>query len=128
MERDVGRFLRFLDYIAMMLAGGFSALLAGYLVPSGWPLPAGMLVGMLLGTVVLLIVVLGFSWFAGAFEIVMPGMPAVMITGMLCGMMAASGSPTISTLVIFGVCTGLSLQAVFHIYDTRLHGEVRNGD
>jgi hypothetical protein len=126
MERDVGRLLRLLDYIAVMLAGGVSALLAGYLVPSGWPLSVGMLVGMLLGTMVLSIVVLGFSWFAGPFEIVMPGMPAVMITGMLCGMMAASGSPAISTLATFGVCIGLSLQAVFHIYDTRLHGEVKD--
>ncbi|MFQ5433047.1 MAG: hypothetical protein ACE5EN_11150 [Nitrospinota bacterium] len=129
MERDLTPFLRLLDYMVVAAAAGVTALLTGYLIPSGWPLPAGMLAGMMLGVPVLVAAILGLSWIANAFEIIMPGMPSVMIVGMYGGMAAVNGNSNLSTLLIIGVCVGLSIQAVFHIYDLSLHGEagpVRN--
>jgi len=124
MERDITGLLRILDYLVVATAAGVTALLAGYLIPSGWPVPAGMLAGMLLGVPVLLAAIIGLSWIANAFELLMPGMPSVMIVGMYGGMAAANGEPNLSTLLFIGVCVGLSIQAVFHVYDLKLHGEV----
>jgi len=110
--------------LVVATAAGVTALLAGYLIPSGWPQPAGMLVGMLLGVPVLLALILGLSWVANAFEILMPGMPVVSIVGMYSGMAAVNGNPNLSTLLIIGICAGLLVQGVFHVYDLSLHGEV----
>jgi len=124
MERDNTPLLRVLDYVIVATAAGVTALLAGYLIPSGWAVPAGMLAGMLLGVPVLVAAIIGLSWIANAFELLMPGMPAVMITGMYSGMAAVNGNPNLSTLLFIGVCVGLAMQTVFHVYDLSLHGEV----
>lgn len=124
MERDIGGLLRLLDYFTTMLTGGGSALLVHYLIPSGWPAVAGMLCGMLIGLPFLLLVMMGFIWIGGDFQIIMPGMPIVMITGMGGGMMAAAGDTTTGGMAAFGIVTGLVLQTIFRLYDISLHGEV----
>ena len=124
MERDIGGLLRLLDYFTAMLTGVGSALLAHYLIPSGWPAVAGMLGGMLLGIPFLLLVMMGFIWIGGDFQIIMPGMPIVMITGMGGGMMAAAGDTTTGGMALFGIVTGLVIQTIFRLYDISLHGEV----
>jgi len=127
MKRGITGLLRVLDYLVVAAAAGVTALLAGYLVPSGWPAAAGMFAGMLLGMPVLLILVLALSWIVNAFETLMPGMPAVMIAGMYGGMTAVNGNPNPTSLFTAGICVGLLVQAVFHVYDLSLHGEVAGG-
>ena len=124
MERDIGGLLRLLDYFTAMLTGAGSALLVHYLIPSGWPAVAGMVSGMLIGLPFLLLVMMGFIWIGGDFQIIMPGMPIVMITGMGGGMMAAAGDTTTGGMAAFGIVTGLVLQTIFRLYDISLHGEV----
>ena len=124
MERDFSSVLRILDYLIVALAGGITALLAGYLIPSGWPAAAGMLVGMLIGVPTLLILVLGLSSIINAFESLMPGMPLVMMVGMYSGMAAVGGNSNLATLFTVGICTGFLVQGIFHAYDLSLHGEV----
>ena len=113
-----------MDYFTAMLTGAGSALLAHYLIPSGWPVPAGMLCGMLIGIPFLLLVMMGFIWIGGDFQIIMPGMPIAMITGMGGGMMAASGDTATGGMALFGIVTGFVIQTIFRLYDISLHGEV----
>lgn len=124
MERDFSTVLRILDYLVVSTAAAITALLAGYLIPSGWPTAAGMFAGMMLGVPVLLILVMGLSAIINAFESLMPGMPAVMITGMYGGMMAVGGNVNFTTLLTVGIGTGLLIQGILHVYDLSLHGEV----
>ena len=124
MERDFTPVLRILDYLVVATATSVTAILAAYLIPPGWHAAGGMFAGMLLGVPVLGMLVLGLSSIINAFESLMPGMPAVMIVGMYSGMTAAGGNPDFTTLLIVGICGGLLVQGVFHIYDLSLHGEV----
>jgi len=126
-ERRVRVLLMLFDYLVAMLVGCASALLAALVVPSGWPVLAGMLAGMILGMIVLVAAVIALGWIGGAFEIVMPGMFIVMSAGMVCGMAATSSDTTAVNMAAFGVATGLAIQFVFHLYDSSLHGEVFAG-
>jgi len=73
--------LRIYDYLTAMLTGFITAMLAFWLVSTEWPVLLGMVVGMVLGIAALLIVIVGFGWIAGAFEIMMPGKFIGMIVG-----------------------------------------------
>jgi hypothetical protein len=98
------------------------------LIPSDWPALVGMVLGMLLGMVVLLIVFLSFSLLVGPFSILMPGMPAAMMTGMVCGMMMTAEKAVLVDALTVGVLIGLATAVVFHLYDRSLHGEVSQED
>jgi hypothetical protein len=128
MERDAAWTLRCVEYISTLLVGGVTAAVVSLLIPSHWPALGGMFLGMLLGMVVLLIVFLGFALLAGPFGILMPGMTAAMITGMVCGMMmTAETAPLLDALTV-GALIGLGTAVVFHLYDWSLHGEVSQNE
>ncbi len=128
MERGSAWPLRCVDYVSTLLAAVATAGVVSLLIPSHWPALVGMFLGMLLGMVVLLIVFLGFSLLAGPFGILMPGMTAAMITGMVCGMMMTAQKASLVNALTVGALIGLGTAAVFHLYDWSLHGEVSQGD
>jgi len=115
--------LRIYDYLTAMLTGFITAMLAFWLVSTEWPVLLGMVVGMVLGIAALLIVIVGFGWIAGAFEIMMPGKFIGMIVGAGGGMWKTMGGTTMIDLATLGVFTGLVLAVIFHAYDRSLHGE-----
>ena len=128
MEPNAAWTLRCVDYVSTTLAAGATAGVVSLLIPSHWPALVGMFLGMLLGMVVPLIVFLGFALLAGPFAILMPGMTAAMITGMVGGMrMTAEQAPLEEVLAIGGLI-GLGTAVVFHLYDWSLHGEVSPDD
>ncbi len=128
MEGNAAWSLRWVDYVSTLLAAGVTAGVVRLLIPSHWPALVGMILGMLLGMVVLLIIFLGFSLLAGPFGILMPGMPAAMIAGMVCGMMMTAQKASLLDALIVGALIGLGTAAVFHLYDWSLHGEVSQDD
>ena len=124
MNRDSAGLLRCVDYVSTLLAGVATAGVVSLLIPSHWPALVGMFLGMLLGMVVLLIVFLSFALLAGPFGILMPGMTASMISGMVGGMMVtAEKAPLVDALMV-GALIGLGVAVLFHLYDRSLHGEV----
>lgn len=99
MKRNADGPLRWVDYVSTLLIAGATAGAVSLLIPSHWPALVSMFLGMLLGTVVLLIVFMAFSRLAGPFAILMPGMTAAMIVGMVCGMMmTAQEAPLVEAL------------------------------
>ena len=128
MERNAAWTLRCVESISTLLAGGATAGAVSLLIPSHWSAWVGMFLGMLLGMVVLLIVCLGFVLLAGPFGILMPGMTAAMITGMVCGMMMTAEKARLVDALAVGALIGLGIAVIFHLYDWSLHGEVSQHD
>ena len=128
MERDAAWTLRCLDYVSTTLAAGLTVAVVSLLIPSHWPALVGMFLGMLLGMVVPLIVFLGFALLAGPFAILMPGMTAAMIAGMVGGMSMTPEKAPLEEALAVGALIGLGTAMVFHLYDWSLHGEVSGDD
>jgi hypothetical protein len=128
MERNSAWSLRCVDYVSTLLAAGVTAGVVWLLIPSHWPALVSMFLGMLLGMVVLLIVFLSFSLLVGPFGILMPGMPAAMMAGMVCGMMLTAEKAVLLDALTVGALIGLGTAVVFHLYDWSLHGEVSQDD
>ena len=120
--------LRCLDYVSTTLAAGVTAGVVSLLIPSQWPALAGMFLGMLLGMVVPLIIFLSFALLAGPFAILMPGMTAAMIAGMVGGMSMTPEKAPVEEALAVGALIGLGTAVVFHLYDWSLHGEVSGDD
>ncbi len=128
MKRNADGPLRWVDYVSTLLIAGTTAGAVSLLIPSHWPALVSMFLGMLLGTVVLLIVFMAFSLLAGPFAILMPGMTAAMIAGMVCGMMMTAQEGPLVEALTGGALIGLGVAVAFHLYDWSLHGEVSQDD
>ncbi len=124
MENKTVILLRLSDYLVAVLIGSLCATVVYLAVSSSWSMPAAMLAGMALATVVMIAVILPFALVGGIFEIVMPGMCIAMMVGMAGGMWVAAINPSAVELIGFGFMAGFCVQAIFHLYDRSLHGEI----
>ena len=112
-----------LDYTAAAICGGGGAL-AALIVPRDWGMFPAMLAGMALGMAVFALTLNFAAPVLGGFTLMFPGMFAGMWGGMVGGMARAMGHSPLHA-VLGGLLLGLLLQAIFHLYDRRLRGEVR---
>ena len=128
MERDSSWVLSGLECISTTLAAGATAGVVWLLIPSHWPALVSMFLGMLLGMVVLLVIFLCFALMVGPFGILMPGMTATMMAGMVCGMLLTAEKAALLDALTIGALIGLGTAVVFQLYDWSLHGEVSPDD
>ncbi len=117
-------FLRLFDYIAAMVYGTGAALLVEAAVNPAWPMPLGMIAGMILGVAAFAILTPFFILLIGGFEILMTGMFAGMVSGMGCAMLLSASTGSHKETLLCGAVFGLLVQISLHIYDVKHFGDV----
>jgi len=116
--------LRLFDYIAAMVYGTGAALLVETAVKPDWPVPLGMVAGMVLGVAAFVILTPFFILLIGGFEILMTGMFAGMVSGMGCAMLLSTFAGSPKEALLYGAVFGLLVQVSLHIYDVKHFGDV----
>lgn len=114
--------LRAFDYAAALALGATACLGSWWIVPDGLPGIVAMMLGMLVGTLVVLPLFALLNWIMSGFELVMMGMQVAMLAGM-GGPMIMGGTP--GRVALAGAGVGLVVQLLLHALDRSLHGEVR---
>lgn len=104
--------------------GTGTVLLAQYVITNSWNVFFAMIVGMILGTAVLLVSVLIFTPVATAFELFPVGMIITMFTGMGAGMAITMSDIDFRSMFITAVLFSLLAQFVMDLYNRKLKGDV----
>jgi len=115
---------KFLDYIISILMGTGTVLLAQYVINNNWNMFLAMIVGMMLGTAVLLVSVLIFTPVATAFELFPVGMIITMFTGMGAAMAITMSDIDFRSMFITAVLFSLLAQFAMDLYNRKLKGDV----
>jgi len=113
-----------LDYIISILMGTGTVLLAHYVINNTWHMFLAMIVGMILGTTVLLVSILIFTPVATAFELFPVGMIITMFTGMGAGMAITMSEIDFRSMFITAVLFSLLAQLAMDLYNRKLKGDV----
>lgn len=114
------------DIVCNGIAGAVVATTIVRLVDVSWPMPLGMFVGMVGGSLIALILALAASPLFGAFEVMLPMMTTGMVIGMLAGMGQVSGGLTPGTAAVNGALGGGVVLVGTYILNTyvRSRGDV----
>ncbi|UCE70905.1 MAG: hypothetical protein JSU99_06260 [Nitrospiraceae bacterium] len=114
----------FLDYTIAVIMGMGSVLLVHSIINNNWNMFSAMIVGMILGTAVLLLSVLLFTPVATAFELFPVGMIITMFTGMGTGMAITMTEIDLRSMLIAAVVFSLLSQLAIDLYNRKLKGDV----
>ena len=104
--------------------GTGTVLLAHYVINNTWHMFLAMIVGMILGTTVLLVSILIFTPVATAFELFPVGMIITMFTGMGAGMAITMSEIDFRSMFITAVLFSLLAQLAMDLYNRKLKGDV----
>jgi hypothetical protein len=115
---------KILDYILASLMGAGTFIAVSLVVSTSWNMLFAMLVGMVLGTAVLICAVLLFSSFSTPFEIFPVGMIITMFTGMASGMMLSIDEHDFILMLFSVIVFSLFVQLCIDMYNMKLKGEV----
>ena len=115
---------KLLDYAISLLMGAATVSLVHYVITDSWNMFLAMIVGMMLGTVVLLVSVLVFTPVATAFELFPVGMIITMFTGMGAGMAITMSEIDFRSMFITAVLFSLLAQLAMDLYNRKLKGDV----
>jgi hypothetical protein len=116
---------KILDYLISVFMGTVTLFLVTFVINESWNMFIAMIIGMIIGTAVLLISVLLFSSVSTPFELFPAGMIITMFTGMAAGMarvMDADFQVMLIPAVIFSSFT----QLMMDLYNMRLKGKVNS--
>lgn len=121
MKAEHAAWIRTFDYAAAVSFGAAAALTSWFVVPDALPAPVAMALGMLVGVVAAIPLLGLFSILLGGFEILVMSAQIGMIASMV-GAMTGSGSA--AHVAGAGALCGFIIQALLHLVDRSLHGEV----
>jgi hypothetical protein len=116
---------KILDYISAVLMGVGTLFLVSLVISNGWNMFFAMIVGMILGTGVLMLAVLLFSFFSTPFEIFPVGMVITMPIGMAAGMAVTVADPDVICMLSVAAVFSLFAQLGIDLYNMKIKGEVR---
>jgi hypothetical protein len=111
------------DLSCSLLVGGATAVAAIATFSEAWPVPAAMLVGMLLGMAVAAVGILAFGRFFGMIELQMPAMLSGMLAGMIVAMIVTRRPLPSSTGAIIGGVLGMATFVAVWLADAWLGGQ-----
>ena len=114
----------FLDYTIAVIMGTGTVLLVHSIINNNWNMFSAMIVGMILGTGVLLLSVLLFTPVATAFELFPVGMIITMFTGMGTGMAITMTEIDLRSMLITAAVFSLLSQLAIDLYNRKLKGDV----
>lgn len=117
-------FFIFLDYTIAVIMGTGTVLLVHSIINNNWNMFSAMIVGMILGTGVLLLSVLLFTPVATPFELFPVGMIITMFTGMGTGMAITMTEIDLRSMLIAAVVFSLLSQLAIDLYNRKLKGDV----
>jgi hypothetical protein len=113
--------VRAYDTVASLCFGAAAGLAAWFVVPGSLPMPAAMVLGMVVGFVSAFPLLALFSFLLGGFEIIVMSMQIGMVAGMVGVMSGADGPVAVATV---GALVGLTVHALLYLTSRVLHGEV----
>jgi hypothetical protein len=116
---------KIMDYLISVFMGTGTLFLVSLVINESWNMFFAMIIGMILGTAVLLISVLLFSSISTPFEIFPVGMMITMFTGMAVGMARVMEADFQAMLVSAGIFS-LFTQLMMDLCNMRLRGEVNS--
>jgi hypothetical protein len=114
----------FLDYTIAVIMGTGTVLLVHSIINNNWTMLPAMIVGMILGTGVLLLSVFLFTPVATAFDLFPVGMIITMFTGMGTGMAITMTEIDLRSMLIAAVVFSLLSQLAIDLYNSKLKGDV----
>jgi hypothetical protein len=115
---------KILDYTISALMGSGTLFLVSLVVSKDWNMFLAMAAGMVLGMIVLLIIVMLFSFISTPFELFPVGMVITMFTGMASGMALVMWEADFQLMLSAAVIFLLFAQLVIDLYNMKLKGEV----
>jgi hypothetical protein len=121
MKAEHASWIRAFDYSAALSFGAGAALASWFVVPDAIPAPVAMVAGMLVGVVAAFPLLGIFSFVLGGFEILVMSAQIGMIAGMVGAMTDSASAVQVAG---GGALCGFMIQAVLHLADRSLHGEV----
>ncbi len=113
-----------LDYSASVFMGAGTVLVVSLLIPAGMNMVLAMIAGMMLGTAVLFLGVMIFSFVSAPFELFPAGMIITMIIGMGSAMAVASWETDPAFMLRAGIAFSLFVQLMIDLYNLKIRGEV----
>ena len=114
---------KIVDYLSAVLMGTGTLFLVTLAVSKDWNMFFAMIVGMILGTVVLVITILLFFPVSSTFELFPPGMIITMFTGMSAAMAITMGDIDFRLMLITAVLFSILVQITIDLYNRKLKGD-----
>ncbi len=113
------------DFFSNILVGLSAALANAAMISSHWPMPAAMIISMVLGMIIAILLnfVLLLRYF-GAMEVMLPTMLSGMLAGMAAGMTASMTDLSLGSAALLGCFIGACVCVYCWAANNQLIGKV----